>query len=894
MQFKFDQNQDFQLSAINACVNVFAGQANQQGLFAMPLKNPITPQQGHSNQCSITPQIMWNNVQNIQHINGVNSDKTELGKPQFTIEMETGTGKTYVYLRTIFEMHAQYNFKKFIIVVPSVAIREGVLKSLQQMQKHFEHLYNNIDYNYFNYNSKNPQKIRQFAQSNILNIMIINIDSFNKEKNIFNSFNEDISGIPADFVKGTNPIVIIDEPQNMDSGIAQHSLTNLNPLATFGFSATHKNVHHKLYELNPVQAYNRKLVKQIEVIGNITQNDHNTPYIKLISVNNTQSPITATIAIDVKQATGIKRKTIKIKQNDDLAKKTKRSCYNGYIIKDIYCGKGNEYINFTNKASPIMLGHSIGDIDNDIVQKQQIAQTIESHLDKQFRFNQQNKNIKVLSLFFIDRVANYRTSKNGEQGKYAQWFAESFNEILQNNPKYKSLYKTTDISQIHNGYFSQDTKGYKDTKGNSTADNDTYSLIMKDKEKLLNFNEPLQFIFSHSALREGWDNPNVFQICTLNETQSTIKKRQELGRGLRLCVNQNGDRIHDEKINILTVICNESYDEFATTLQTEYENDTGEKFKKENIINAKNNKDIQYNKTISLSPEFKELWDKIKRKTKYKIKYNPTELIENCTAHFAHEHTDFNVKSIKITKQTALINEITEHGLQVTGGQPKTLDENQNITFDTPPDILSYIQAETYLSRKTIAQILKQSNTLHMFQINPTDYMDKVAKIINTEKLKLIVAGIQYEKIDECYEQGLLNPSGWINTKLVNTENDNHIQLGNNSKHLYDYALCDSGIEKSFAQDCNNDETVLAFTKLPSLFKIKTPLGSYNPDWAILRNENGEEKVYFVVETKGTNELDKLTPEQRDKITCAKKHFKEIANTNALNYKAPIKEYGDL
>lgn len=901
MEFKFDENQDFQIKAINACVNVFSGQKKQDGLFDMPITNKINylpsydsldynnVQSGVKNNLNIPQSKILNNLQNIQYDNNIESSNQKLENMNFTISMETGTGKTYVYLRTIFEMNRQYDFKKFIIVVPSVAIREGVIKSLQQMDKHFKQLYNNVNYDYFNYDSSKPQKIRSFAQSNSLQIMIINIDSFNKDKNKFNSFIETISGIPADFVKDTNPILIIDEPQNMETVNAQKSLQNLNPLATFGYSATHITVHNKLYDLNPVEAYNRRLVKKIEVLGNVLENNNNTPYIKLISVDNTKSPITAKLEVN-------NNKKITVKVNDDIAKKTKQNIYDGYIIKSINCVQGEEYINFTSQTGSVELGKFIGGIDDSILKKQQIKETIETHIKKQIKYKE--KGIKVLSLFFIDKVSNYRdytkydiNSEKAEytNGKYAEWFEQAFIEILEDNPPYKKLYKDFDVSLIHNGYFSEDkNKKAKDTNGNTKADRDTYNLIMKGKERLLSFDEPLQFIFSHSALREGWDNPNVFQICTLNETSSKIKKRQELGRGMRLCVNQKGERVFDENINKLTVVCNESYEDFADKLQKEYEDETGKKFEKQIVQDGRNKAHIKLNEEIYLSPEFKELWNKIKQKTKYKINYQTKDLLENCKQYFNKECNSFIVDKIKIITQKTEIEEINKYGLQV--GDEQELDIRQEIEFTKVPDILSYIQTETYLSRQTIAQILKDSNTLDKFKINPQQYMDKIAKIINKEKLKLILDGIQYQKTDEYYDQELLDPAKWLNAEIVDKNNHKHIS-STNTKHLYDYILCDSNIEKNFAEQCIKDHRALAFTKLPSYFKIKTPLGTYNPDWAILRKTEDGNKLYFVVETKGKNEFDELSINEKQKIICARNHFKTVKDNDTVIYEAPVNDY---
>lgn len=504
--------------------------------------------------------------------------------------METGTGKTYVYLRSIFEMNKKYGFTKFIIVVPSIAIKEGVYKSLQMTETHFREQYDNVPYDYFVYDSGRLEQVRSFATNDYIQIMVINIDAFRKSftdpsketsANIIHRWNDKMQGVPIDFIKSTSPIVIIDEPQSVDTTAkSSEAIKSLNPLCTFRYSATHVEKHNMLYKLDSIDAYEQKLVKQIEVASIQVKDGHNKAYIKLLAVDN-KNGHRAKIELDIQQQGNVKRAEKWVKQGDDLLSISGgRSIYDGYVVNDIYCEEGNEYIDFTSKPDIIRLHHAIGDVSEDEYKRLQIRKTIEEHLDKELKLTPMG--IKVLSLFFIDKVANYRDYDALDQkGKYAIMFEEEYAKAIK-KPKYNSLFSDMDTDSlpeiVHNGYFSGDKNGFKDTNGTTKADEDTYSLIMKDKEKLLSFDSKLKFIFSHSALKEGWDNPNVFQICTLNETKSTIKKRQEIGRGLRICVNQDGERVHGFDVNTLTVMANESYEDFVEGLQKEIEKEEGIKF----------------------------------------------------------------------------------------------------------------------------------------------------------------------------------------------------------------------------------------------------------------------------------------------------------------------------
>ena len=654
MKIKFNPNLAHQKDAINAVVGVFEGQETFQSNFSVS-QNALSNEQlglfaknndiGVANALSLLPEELYENTRNVQLINGLpqtETSKQALPTLDFTIEMETGTGKTYVYLRSIFELNQRYGLTKFIIVVPSIAIKEGVYKSLQMTEEHFRKEYKNVQYDYFVYDSSKGEQVRNFATNDYIQIMVINIDAFSKsftdpeketKANLIHRTDDRLNGMkPIEFIQATNPVVFIDEPQSVASTVnRKKAIESLNPLCTFRYSATLTESFNMLYKLDSIDAYERKLVKQIEVASLEVQDNHNEAYIKLISVDNKKSPITAKIEIDAQTKTGKlqPRKIITVKSGTDLFEATGgRSVYEGYVINDIYCEEGNEYIDFTSRDDIIELGQSIGEVDLDTYKRLQISKTVEEHLEKELKFFKKvttgvdpmdyskvmsQKGIKVLSLFFIDKVANYRGyTKDGvpTQGKFAQWFEEEFTQQLR-KPKYRLLYPSIWdkdssgkpvlneqalkelASSVHNGYFAQDKK--KDASGNpqfaesklsakgeggkTAADESAYNLIMKDKEKLLSIDEKLRFIFSHSALKEGWDNPNVFQICTLNETNSVMKKRQEIGRGLRLAVDQSGERVpYGFEVNTLTVMANESYEQFVTELQKEIEKEEGIKF----------------------------------------------------------------------------------------------------------------------------------------------------------------------------------------------------------------------------------------------------------------------------------------------------------------------------
>ncbi|SQE31872.1 type III restriction-modification system StyLTI enzyme res [Mannheimia haemolytica] len=567
MELQFE-TLEYQLQAVNATVNLFVGQPNAATEFSLKAQNDMrfVPNLG----LQISDEQLQQNLANLQNRQKI--DRTllvEQGK-NFTVEMETGTGKTYVYLRTIFELNRQYGWQKFVIVVPSVAIREGVLHTLETTKSHFNTVFDNPSVNQkFEYKSNQTSRLKSFASANHIEILVMNIDAFTKESNVINTVNES-GDAPIFYIQQANPIVIIDEPQNMETEIRRNAIESLSPLFTLRYSATHKNAYNPIFSLNPVQAYEMGLVKQIEVDSVLAENEVNGAYLSLKEIKTGAKSWSAKIEILFNDKKAMKKKVISVKPNQDLYELSNQNemYRSGFILSGM--DTDSQMVSFSN-GTQIFQGAEHSQLKED-VQKMQIRRTIGEHLQKEKKLRPLG--IKVLSLFFIDKVDNYRPSAQSPTGgKFAKWFEEIYLELAKEEPQ-----------GVHNGYFSQDKKGVaKDTNGTTQADNETYQLIMRDKEKLLSLENPLRFIFSHSALKEGWDNPNVFQICTLNDTASEMKKRQEIGRGLRLPVNQQGLRIYDRHLNTLTIIANESYEQFAATLQREIEEDCGVQFAKSNV-----------------------------------------------------------------------------------------------------------------------------------------------------------------------------------------------------------------------------------------------------------------------------------------------------------------------
>lgn len=889
MKLHFDSNQEYQIEAIRAVTDLFEGQPLSGGDFEFSLNatGALLSENGVGNKLTLTEEQIWENVKSVQQGSEITSppppllenERGEFNIPHgmnFSVEMETGTGKTYVYLRSIYELNKLYGFKKFVIVVPSVAIREGVLKNLQITHEHFQNLYDKAQISYDVYDSKKVSSLRGFACNNAIQILVINIDSFAKDENVINKPNDKLTGKrPIEFIQGANPIVIVDEPQNMETEGRKKAIANLDPLCTLRYSATHTNLYNLVYSLNPVKAYDLGLVKQIEVDSVISENAMNEAFIQLAGISATKTRITAKIKIDCNTDNGVVKKSISVKAGDDIYKLSKqREIYkDGFIIDEIDAGNGT--LALTNGVM-LSIGETQGGM-NDEVMKFMIRRTVEEHLKKERVYK--SKGIKVLSLFFIDKVKNYReydANGNPAKGKFAGWFEEIYQQEV-SKPAFSGLLPYA-ADEVHNGYFSQDSKGrVKDTEGESQADYDTYKLIMQEKEKLLDPDTPLRFIFSHSALREGWDNPNVFQICTLNETRSEIKKRQEIGRGLRLSVNQNGERIFDRNINKLTVVANERYEDFAKALQREIQEDCGVDFTGR-VKNKGDRKKVNFRKGFEADPKFLEIWEKIKFHTRYSVSYETNELIV-LAAKAVKNMPETQKPTIKSTKKKVLITNEGVDGLLVSD----SVNDDYGNGFEIP-DMLGYVQAKTELTRSTILEILKKSGRLSELLLNPQLFMDNAVSVIKSVLYELMVDGIKYEKIGEkVYEMALFEDN-----ELEIYLDRFTFKVDKQDKTIYDnYIPLDSSVENQFARDCESSENIEFFFKLPNWFKINTPIGSYNPDWAIVFK--GEKKVYFVAETKSEDQ--ELRPSERMKLDCGKAHFKQFDD---VRFKGPVSSVLEL
>lgn len=886
MKFTYDRNQDFQITAINSVVNLFNGQPPKKDL---PLSIGSLGTIG--NNLNLEQDRILLNRDNIQNENKIPlSIKTD--DFDFSIEMETGTGKTYTYFRTIYELNIKYGWTKFIIIVPSVAIKEGVLKTYQNTREHFDNIYSGLVANCYEYDSKRPNQVRTFGRDVNINIMIMTLHSFNKDTNVIKQ--KDLDGFessPITYLQQTNPILILDEPQNMESELSIRSIKELNPMITLRYSGTHKNYYNLLYRLSPYESYQRGLVKQIEVESFQKKYDFNQPHIKVIDIGkdkNKNKPFFAKIECHIIKDGEIYTNIKTLRQGEKLERITRNNIYKGYELSNINT-QTNE-IEFTNLKT-FSLGQEENNSKNDI-QKLQIARTIKLHLDKQKEFNEKGLNIKVLSLFFIDRVNNYI-----DEGWIKNEFEKKFDEIK----KSYDHFKNKNSKDVHSGYFAKKTtkdgnETYKDELKNNQTDRDlekqVYNLIMKDKERLLSFDEDVSFIFSHSTLREGWDNPNVFQITTLNETVSDIKKRQEVGRGLRLCVETNGDnleRVFDRKINKLSVLSNESYEEFVSKLQTEYEN---ELFSSDGFIKpldgSKKRELIKVKQEVINSKEFKDLWKRISKKTRYKINFDSNELVKKCVD---------QINTLSIDKITYRIDQYSIQMSENKGVSGELIDYDPTRSVEyigKLPNLVQELIIETNLTKQTICKILEgiENDLLEDFIDNPRDFIFKVSQSINNQKKLLLIDGIEYQEqkgdngeilyYDQSLFEDLKDVAESTILDLDSFEGISDIE-SKKQKTPYDSIVYDSSNEKDFVEKFITDPRVKLFFKLPSKFKIPTPIGNYNPDWGYILEEkdmisgNIKKIMYFVGESKTSTDQMDLRGSEFHKIQYCKKHFDVIA-----------------
>lgn len=1028
LQFK---HQKFQADAAKAVVDVFAGQPYLTPTYMIDKGTVVKKEKKKGIEITNTYEskiydtvddfIGWRNerivpelsdklilehLQKVQRTNQLKpSDKLE-GRYNLTIEMETGVGKTYTYIKTMYELNKHYGWSKFIVVVPSIAIREGVYKSFQVTQEHFAEEYGK-KIRFFIYSSKNLEEIATFASDSSINVMIINMQAFNKsvdaneklesgkraDKNsaiIFRKLDSFRSRRPIDVIAKTNPILIIDEPQSVEGAATKKNLKLFCPLLTLRYSATHKSdsIYNMVYRLDAMEAYNKRLVKKIAVKG-ITESGSTATegfvYLESINVSKEKNP-TASIQFDCKGAKGIRQKTATVGIGYNLHDNSGNldEYKVGFVVKSID-GRDNS-VEFLNGIK-IFAGDVIGKVSEDQLRRIQIRETILSHLERERQLF--HKGIKVLSLFFIDRVEKYKQyDEDGHpfNGIYADMFEEEYNDIIGSmqlragDDDYIRYLDAISAHDTHAGYFSVDKKGkmtdskLSDKKAGTSDDIDAYDLIMKNKELLLDRDpkkSPVRFIFSHSALREGWDNPNVFQICTLKQSSSEVRKRQEVGRGLRLCVNQDGERMDAnvlgndvQSINVLTVIASESYDSFAKGLQTELADAvagrpvavTADLFKDKVIVDAggkeqvvdgdtaqaiyfdlivngyidkkgvltdkyyadKANGAIQVaeevadsrdsvinildsvydsramqpenarDKNVELQvdpdklamPEFKALWKRISPKSVYVVDFDTDELVNKAIASI---NRNLHVPKIFFKVETGAMDEIKSKDSLLDGSafsksKSSTYDSSKQIRVGSSVkyDLIGKLVGETGLTRKAVVAILTgiEKPVFEQFKFNPEEFIIKAAALINDEKATAIIQHITYNVLDEHYDTDIFTEptiKGKLGTNAMKAQ-----------RHLYDHIVYDSTNERDFAADLDTNTDVAVYVKLPDSFYIATPVGHYNPDWAIAFYEGTVKHIYFVAETKGSMSSMQLRLIEESKIHCAREHFKAISNGNVV------------
>lgn len=997
LQFK---HQKFQADAAKAVVDVFAGQPYLTPSYMMDkgsgYQQAITDEldfTGWSNQ-KIVPELndrlILEHVQKIQRSNQIQpSDKLE-GRYNLSIEMETGVGKTYTYIKTMYELNKHYGWSKFIVVVPSVAIREGVYKTFQVTQEHFAEEYGK-KVRFFIYNSKQLTEIDRFASDNSINVMIINSQAFNAKgkdaRRIYMKLDEFRSRRPIDIIVKTNPILIIDEPQSVEGKKTKESLKQFNPLMTLRYSATHKkdSIYNMMYRLDAMEAYNKQLVKKIAVKG-ITESGSTATesYIYLEGINLSKDAPTVTLQFDCKGVSGIRKITRKVSEGYNLYDNSGQmeEYKQGFVVSRI--DGRDDSVEFLNGIK-LYAGDVIGKVSEDQLRRIQIRETILSHIQRERELFY--KGIKVLSLFFIDEVAKYKQYDEAgvaTNGLYADMFEEEYDDIINGlqigvgEDEYLKYLQAISAEKTHAGYFSIDKKGrmidskLKDKKEKTTDDVDAYDLIMKNKELLLDRNpkkSPVRFIFSHSALREGWDNPNVFQICTLKQSSSDVRKRQEVGRGLRLCVNQDGERMDTNvlgndvhNVNVLTVIASESYDSFAKGLQSEiaeavvdrpkavtvelfvgkvirdeagneqvideelgraihfdlitsgyidkkgtltdkyYEDKANGELKVADeaadsaasvieIIdsvydsramqpeNARgNNVELQVDEEKLAMPEFKALWSKINSKSVYVVDFDTEELIRKSIDSLDKK---LHVSKIYFKVETGSMAQIAsketlENGASFVKEASTSYGNDIAVNSNVKYDLIGKLVEVTGLTRKAVIKILQgiQPSVFNQFKANPEEFIMRAASLINDEKATAIIEHITYDVMDERYDTDVF------------TEPTMKGRLGVNAmkakKHLYDHIVYDSTNERTFASELDVNNDVAVYVKLPDGFYISTPVGHYNPDWAIAFYEGSIKHIYFVAETKGSMNSMQLRLIEESKIHCAREHFKAISNGEVI------------
>lgn len=886
VSIKFISDLDFQRKAIDSVVGLF------DGVLAQPtdrLYFEINP-----NPEIISLDLLNKNLEKIQTKNNLKTTKVSnikgerlYDRPNFSIEMETGTGKTYIFLRTILELNTRYGLKKFIIVVPSVAIREGILANLKLTRPHFQKLYARTPYDFRVFSRDRLTDLSAFCRSDLLEIMVITIQSFNKENinTLYEKGRDDIliaeSGI--EMLAQTRPVLILDEPHKMGSELSASAINNFNPLFIFRYSATHRDLDKSnlIYSLTPLDAHNLGLVKKIDVIGTSIKNEASLPLIRLIGVV-LKPKIKAKVLVKAKTAKGVSEKTIMLSKADSLHEKTKNPAYHDLIVTNISGEENNTYIELSGGVK-IRLNESRGDTYIQVA-GEQIENTLRTHFEKQEKLKPYG--VKVLSLFFVDEVTDYQEidpSKTGGIEELARidtqkylFVRKAFDEVFNRLKKDYPDWKDKEPEEVRGAYFSS-----RKTFKSISQDKEKIDEILRDKEKLLSFDSPTSFIFTHSALGEGWDNPNVFNICTLRITHSEITKRQTIGRGLRIPVNQDGTRFENISENMLTVVANESYEDFARSLQTDYAED--------GIISTppienRRNKVISKLKAEVFNGEFKEIWGKLNIKTDFHSEIHTDELISACKDAIKE---NLIVKKPIIDIRRAKI-EFTKDGIQTQEKESEPVKQAQ-ITYSIP-DAITRISNETGLTRKTIAQILLESERLKDIFNNPEEFISGAITIIKDQRIKMEIKTSTYHRTNMTY------PDAIFESEVSSYKNN----VVDTSRSVYDKVICDNPSEQQFAQDLTNDDQVNVFCKLPQNYYIGTPTGNYRPDWAVIYQRKRiagklEHKLYLVRETKfgysdikGTRKS--IPQDEQDKIDCAIKHFKEVGG---LDFKT-VMSYEDF
>jgi type III restriction enzyme len=992
MKLKF-KKQEYQTEAVNAVVDCFKGQPLSSGVkyrvdpgreVVATLLSSLEVAGFKNEDVRLTSSQLLENIQAVQRhqnlpISSVVVGDTRTGCPiNLDVEMETGTGKTYCYIKSMFELNEQYGWSKFIVVVPSIAIREGVHKSFEITADHFLEDYGKR-VRFFIYNSKQLHNLESFSSDAGINVMIINVQAFNARgqdaRRIYEELDDFQSRKPIDVIKSNRPILILDEPQKMGGDATMGSLSEFNPLMILRYSATHKKEYNKIHRLDALDAYNQKLVKKIAVRGISVRGLTGTNaylYLEGIQISADKPPV-ASVEFEIKQGNGIKRITRKLNKRDNLFDLSQGlDQYKGFIVSEIDARTNT--ISFTN-GEEISAGEVVNDQNEEVLRRIQIREAIKSHFEKERMLFHQG--IKVLSLFFIDTVAKYRRyDETGEStGEYAQIFEEEYKNLLSENrllidDPYTNYLDGIQPERTHNGYFSIDKKSKRlvdptvaargETAG-QTDDVDAYDLILKDKERLLSFDEPVRFIFSHSALREGWDNPNVFVICTLKHSDNTISRRQEVGRGMRISVNQAGDRmdnpatVHD--INLLTVVTSESYTDFVTALQRDISESLSSRPRIANREYFKNKVLTTPDGDITVTPEmaghmefyliqngyvdvdqhitekyhndkkhetlaplpavltahgdqvfalidtvfsdsqmpgiddgrktqvnplnanfdkkeFKELWSRINQKAAYTVHFESSELVGKCITAL---NSELRVTPLQYTVQRGQQTETATYD-ELQQGDAFTLDETAtesvaaSIQSSVKYDLIGKVAEGTQLTRKTVADILGGVNNavFQQYKTNPEDFISKASTFINEQKATMIVEHLAYDPVAEKYDTDIFTQD---------KAKQNFSQAGDKLKrHVYDYVFTDSKIERTFVTDLDTSEEVVVYAKLPKGFSIPTPVGDYNPDWAISFKEGLVKHVYFVAETKGSLSSMDLRKIEQSKIDCARKFFAKITS----------------